>query len=92
MRRQISQREALRLRRRVADFEELQRKQSAAWVREWPGGVVLEELGGKGYMITDVDLAIVETARKLGHAVVVTISSGSLYLSALPVASSGEKP
>lgn len=63
----ISQREARRLRKRVEALEARQREQMRSWSSEYPGGVHLDSIE-----VSPAEYAIVATARKLGHAVVLT--------------------
>lgn len=65
-RRKISQREARRLRKRVAELEQRESDRRNAWVRDWPGGVDL----GSGLAVHASWWWCVQTARKLGSAVV----------------------
>lgn len=71
----ISQREARRLRKRVAELEEADRVRRSAWHSDWPGGVHLT-----GFVAHSDIVAQVKTARKLGHAVVVTNTGDNLQL------------
>lgn len=78
MRRRISQREARRLLKRIQQFEVQERERRRAWSSDYPGGVHFKSI--------DLDpstAAAVETVRKLGHAVVGTLSGGRLHLHAL---------
>lgn len=83
MTKQISQREARALRKRVARLEEYFGQQRRAYASEWPGGV---HLGGMTWQ-QDNDLAsAVYVARRLGHAVVVVANGNhriELYAIAL---------
>lgn len=63
----ISQREANKLRKRVAVLEKILDDQKRSWSSEWPGGVNIDTLN-----VTDTEWYIVATARKLGHAVILT--------------------
>jgi hypothetical protein len=79
----ISQREARRLRKRVAELEQMIDGRNKRWAREYPGGV------GLGWINVDaIAVAQVRTARLLGHAVVVIASdpADKLGLFALPEA------
>jgi hypothetical protein len=62
----ISQREACRLRKRVRELEAIQEGQRRQWRTEWPSGTVLERITPEAKTV-----AIVDTARRLGHPVVV---------------------
>lgn len=76
----ISQREARSLLRRVAQLEAAEDNRRNAWVMDYPGGVHIHSMGANG-----IDLGIVRTARKLGHAVVCNEANGVLQLYALPI-------
>jgi tRNA G18 (ribose-2'-O)-methylase SpoU len=71
MRKPISQREARRLRKRVADLATILAGQRNLWRTDYPGGVHLDTISVNG-----TEAAIVRTARALGHACVVI--NGSL--------------
>lgn len=62
----ISQREARRLKKRVAELEAQENTRRSSWAREYPGGVCIDTITA-----TTETWHIVNTARKLGHAVVV---------------------
>lgn len=66
----MSQREARTLKKRVAELEGILDKQRAAWAHEWPEGVHLDTVS-----VNSSEWAIIRTARKLGHAVVVIPSA-----------------
>ena len=76
----ISQREARALKRRIAQLEAAEERRRNCYVKEYPGGTHLGWVAA-----THVDLAKVSTARRLGHAVVVTDVNGLLQLYALPI-------
>jgi hypothetical protein len=61
----ISQREARKLRKRVAELEKRNEQNANAWAREYIGGVHVANA-----TVSDVSHAICRTARKLGHALV----------------------
>ena len=63
----ISQREARRLKRRVALLEQERRDQRNRWATDWPGGVHL------GHIAREIDFLTgrIDAAQMLGHAVVV---------------------
>ena len=63
----ISQREARRLKRENIRLEKILSEQRNDWRGEWPEGTIIGRL-----KTGDVTLAIVDTARRLNHAVVVT--------------------
>lgn len=62
----ISQREAMRLKKRVSDLEANLKHQRNSWSSDWPGGVNIATL-----TIPETSYEVIRTARKLGHAVVV---------------------
>lgn len=64
----ISQREARELRRRVARLENHAEQKTRIWAQDWPGGVNITHV-----ILDDVTHAKVETARKLGCALVATL-------------------
>lgn len=76
----ISQREAHRLRKRVAELELLIDGQRKSWSRDWPGGTHILTVTAPGA----IALAAVHTARQLRHAVVVLEDGDNLQLYALP--------
>ena len=65
MRKQISQREARRLRKRVVELEQQASARLYRWAQEWPGGVAI----GSEILDPKTHTAIV-TVRTLRHAVV----------------------
>lgn len=71
----ISQREARQLRKRVLVLENIIAQQNRSWVTEWPSNICIGLMGADA-----VTIARVQTARKLGHAVVVTVSGTDLAL------------
>lgn len=71
----ISQREARRLRKRVAELEREKMLNASAWCREYIGGVNIDTI-----TVHNMDWAIISTARKLGHAVVVLPGDNSSLL------------
>lgn len=78
----ISQRDARRFKKQVAELEALENKRRRAWNSEYPGGVFLT-----GIVVHSSVHAMVKTARKLGHAVVMTNNGeDSVQLYALPLA------
>ncbi len=62
----ISQREARRLQKRIIELEAVIDQQRGSWNNEWPGGVHVDTV-----KVNDIEYGIANTARKLGHAVVV---------------------
>ncbi len=79
----ISQREARRMKKRIAELENVFAQQRNAWVSEWPRGVHISSLTCP----TDATAAI-RITRKLGHAVVCTTgrSADVVDFYALPLA------
>lgn len=86
-RKQISQREARELRRRVAELEMERVQMFADWVRDYPNGVHIASI--RDAPVTVITVAKINTARRLGHAVVVTDSGDELRFYALPAAGAG---
>jgi hypothetical protein len=81
----ISQREARALRRRVQELEDTIDRQRNAWATDWPNGT---HLGSVNYGAPNVLVAAARTARRLGHAVVVTCNDDNqMELYALPLGS-----
>lgn len=80
----ISQREARRLRKRVAELEGHEEHRRRAWGQEWFGGVnIVSATYPNSY---DQVPTAIRTARKLGHAVIVLgDDSGNLRFMALPL-------
>lgn len=78
----ISRREALRLKNRVDELEEVINLQRREWSSSYPGGTHIGNI-----IPTCADPKIqIATARRLGHAVVVVNDSqGALLLYALPL-------
>jgi hypothetical protein len=62
----ISQREARRLKKRVRELEDQQARRARQWSSEYPGGVHIDTI-----RITNAEACIIETAQKLGNAIVV---------------------
>lgn len=65
----ISQRTARSLQKRVKVLEEILEAQRRSWVSDWPGGTHIATLDWKE---PQVEIAKIQTARKLGHAIVAT--------------------
>lgn len=79
----ISQREARRLRKRVAELESGIEKQRRVWGQEYIGGV---QIASSKWAEDSPVPAQVKVARKLGHAVVVSGDDNqTLYFHALPL-------
>lgn len=82
----ISQREARKLRKQVAEFERREWERGNAWCVEWPNGVNIGQVNLAPADFGRIVGAIL-TARKLKHAVVATVTeNGLLNLHALPLA------
>lgn len=62
----ISQREARSLKKRVAELEGKLSNQHNRWAGQWPGGTHIDTIA-----VQPAEWHIVNTARLLGHAVVV---------------------
>lgn len=78
----ISQKEARRLRKRVRELEQAERHRRRSWGQEWLGGVIVTSFQ---WPTTDQHVIAIRTARKIGHAVVVTgDDNGMLRFVALP--------
>lgn len=76
----ISQREARRLRKRVADLERADSARRERWTQNYPGGTNIDTL-----TVSEVEWFIVRTARMLGHAcVVIPGNMPQLLVYALP--------
>ena len=73
MKKQISQREARALRKRVAHLEKYFSQQRNIYAHDWPGGT---HLGSLSWENDKHISSAVYTARQLGHAVVV-VANGS---------------
>lgn len=78
MRQRISQKRAYALRKRVNELEQKIREMKRSWGREWPDGVDLLSLQ-KQEVIAEEEIAIIRTARKLGHPVIVTEQGNTLH-------------
>lgn len=77
----ISQREARRMKKRLVELEQMEDRRRQSWRSDYPGGVNLVNIVAQ----SDVH-AMIRTARKLGHAVVVTHNGTSeLQFYALPL-------
>ncbi len=78
-RKTISQTEARRLQKRVGVLEDLIASERRRYASSWPGGVHVATIN------PDATLhATLNTARILGHAVVVTVEAGNVKFFALP--------
>lgn len=67
----ISQQRARALRKRVNELEAQLRTMRSNWREDWPSGIHILA-ANKGDVIAEEDLVAVRTARRLGHAVIVT--------------------
>lgn len=76
----ISQAEARRLKRRVRELEDVQRRQRSYWSFEYPGGVNILTLTVANEAVT----ATIKTAQLLNHTVVVKHRQGELLFYAIP--------
>lgn len=81
----ISQCEARRLRKRVQELESVEESRLYSWSQTWPNGTHIGQTA-----ITSSDdyklIGAIEAARKLKHAVVVTVKDfGTLNFHALPI-------
>lgn len=73
MRKQISQREAHRLQKRVEKLEAAVKDHRRAWAREWFGGVHLGSV-----VVGDRVAGSIDAARRLEHAVVAVIEGNEV--------------
>lgn len=79
----ISQRQARSLRTRVEQLEEQLNMQRRSWVSDWPGGTHIATIDISS---CHVEVAKIQTARRLGHAVVATETSPTrIEFRALPL-------
>lgn len=74
----ISQREARMLRRRVAELVKAREAQLSRWTKDYPGGVHIDSIN-----INTTEQAIVDTADKLGFALVAKARNGHIDLFAV---------
>lgn len=79
----ISQREALRLRKRVEELEDAIAKSRQHWCIDYPGGTHIGTMEMSGVLQT---LGRIEGARICGRAVVCTTRGTALLLYAVPQA------
>lgn len=83
MKRQIiSQREAQRLKARVAELEALEDMRRREWCHNHPSDTYIACVKCSNH---DHAPTAIATARRLGHAVIVTSDGQALHLYALPV-------
>ncbi len=75
----ISQREARRLKKRVKELEEEKRVALNQWRSEYPGGVCI-----RNFTCSDVSQAAINTAQKLGCAIIGKLRNDTLYIYAIP--------
>lgn len=71
----ISQREALRLRKRVKELEDLERRRYAKWNQEFPGGVNIDHI-----IMSDLENARIVTAENLGYIIIAKHGYGDKQL------------
>ena len=77
----ISQREAIRLKRRVRQLEELERNRRNAFNPTWPDGI---HLGSHAFSSIDLSIpTVIRTARRCGHTVVATVENNEVRYYAL---------
>lgn len=74
----ISQREARRTRKELAELRDAQYKQRNRWSSDYPGGTHIETLN-----LTKEEVAAIYTAQKLGFAVVAKINGDDLLIYAV---------
>lgn len=74
-RRHISQREAHRLDKRVTELMREREQNARAWSRDWVGGVHIGSIHTH-----DQAVAWIQTARRLGRPVVVTLDSDNAVM------------
>lgn len=70
----ISQREARKLRKRVAELEKRNEQNASAWAREYIGGINVTTIATH-----DAPHAICKAVRKLGHALVAIPSDNGKF-------------
>ena len=78
----ISQREAQRMRKELRELHERAAERQRSWSSDWPGGVNIDTI-----TVNDVEWYIVQTAQKLGCAVVARAAQNGkheLLLYAMP--------
>lgn len=75
----ISQREAHRLKKRVEQLQEEKRIALNQWRSEYPGGIHI-----RNFNCSDVTVAALDTAQKLGCALVGKLRNQNLYIYAIP--------
>lgn len=73
----ISQREARRLKKQVAELMGRMDAQRRTWGRDYPGVHILTMQ--KTETIDGTDIATLRTARTLGHTLVVTMEGDAIY-------------
>lgn len=84
-RKRISQREARQLRKRVLALAAHLKAIRTGWFKSYPGGTNICSM-----QVVSTTTVAIDTARKLGHAVVVVNDESTLRFYALPVASETE--
>ncbi len=85
MRRRISQREAIRLRKRVEALEAAEAIRAISWKSDWPGGIEVTRTAWPSK--DDTIPTAIRVARRLGHAVVAIgeNQTGEVRFVALPL-------
>ncbi len=79
----ISQREARKLRKRVAELERQEDVRRSHWVNDYPEGI---HIAGLALGVTHETFVAIKTARRLRHAVVAIERNGDVMFFALPIA------
>lgn len=74
----ISQREARRLRKRVEELEERDRKRLAQWSAAYPGGTHMQTLA-----LTEVSAATLNATKRLGFVMVAKIDGSAFHIYAV---------
>ena len=82
-RKTITQTEARRLQRRVAELEAAEERRRSAWVSDYPDGVNIGTIYFEDRDHTTT--TAIRTARKLGHAVVAVDDGRAVRFHALPI-------
>jgi hypothetical protein len=85
---QISQREARRLQKRVRELESIMDHERAVYACDWPGGV---NIGSLSWEADNFVACAVYTARRLKHAVV-AVSDGSRRFNLFAIPHKGFEP
>jgi hypothetical protein len=78
VRKRISQREARRLRKQVADLLSAEQTRRNRWSREYPDGISI-----RLWTPDAVSMAVFDTAGKLGHIIVCKIDGSQIHFYAV---------